>query len=415
MKKLLLFLSVVLCTECLSAQDTTSSDGLLAEAKKAAFDQKNYALAKRRLYRAMQLSPDYADIQIFLGRIYTWTDKKDSARYFFEKVLKKNPGYEDASVALADMEYWNDANEAALRVVNDGLGFHPASKNLLFRKARILYAMHRYAEAQDAIDVTLKADKNNTEARALADRIKDASALNKVGLSYDFVNFDKQFNDPWHLVNFSYTRTTNIGSISAEINYANRFRENGVQYEVEAYPHISKTFYSYVDIGYSDKVGVFPHWRGGFSLYANLPQSFEGELGFRYLKFSGDPTWIYTAYLGKYYKSWLFGIRTYQTPNIFVPGFSGSYSASARYYFGGADDMIGITAGYGISPDDRQNIVLYSDSVYQFKSYKVGIDFRKKISRLNIISASFSWLNQEYLPRTKGNQYEFSIGWLHRF
>jgi YaiO family outer membrane protein len=275
--------------------------------------------------------------------------------------------------------------------------------------------MHRYTEAQNSIDLTLKADRNNGEVRALADRIKDASAKNKIGLSYDYVYFDKQFSDPWHLANFSYTRTTNIGSVTANINYANRFRENGLQYELEAYPHISQTFYAYADIGYSDKVGVFPQWRGGFSLYANLPKSFEGELGFRYLKFTGDPTWIYTAYLGKYYKSWLFGVRTYLTPNIFVPGVSGSYSASARYYFGGADDVIGISAGYGISPDDRQNTVLYADSGYQFKSYKIGVDFKKKIFRLNILSAGFGWFNQEYLPHTQGNQYQFSIGWLHRF
>ncbi|HVZ24530.1 MAG TPA: YaiO family outer membrane beta-barrel protein [Sediminibacterium sp.] len=415
MKPLLFAFLLMLPAGTMFAQDTMTSDGLLIAAKKAAFDQKNYALAKIRLYRAMQISPDYADIQVFLGRIYTWTDNQDSARYFFEKVLKKNPGYEDAAIGLADLEYWNDANDAALKTIDEGLVYHPSSTGLLYRHARILYVLHRYAEAQNGIDLLLKTDRNNAEARALADRIKDAAARNKIGLSYDFVYFDKQFSDPWHLANFSYTHTTNIGSITANINYANRFRENGVQYELEAYPHISRIFYAYLDIGYADMVGVFPQWRGGGSLYANLPKSFEGELGFRYLKFSGDPTWIYTAYLGKYYKSWLFGIRTYQTPNIYVSGVSGSYSASARYYFGGADDVIGISAGYGISPDDRQNTVLYADSGYQFRSYKAGIDFKKKISRLNVLSAGFSWFNQEYLPHTQGNQYQFSIGWVHRF
>jgi YaiO family outer membrane protein len=125
---------------------------------------------------------------------------------------------------------------------------------------------------------------------------------------------------------FDYTRTTGIGSVTGRVNYANRFKNNGLQYELEAYPHISKTFYSYVSVGYSDSIGVFPHWRGGFSLYANLPKSFEGELGMRYLQFSGDPTFIYTAYLGKYYKSWLFSARTYVTPGTFTKTLSASYA-----------------------------------------------------------------------------------------
>ena len=162
--------------------------------------------------------------------------------------------------------------------------------------------------------------------------------------------FDKQFADPWHLVSLDYSRLTKMGSIIGRINYANRFGKNGVQYEVDAYPHISKTFYAYANVGYSDNVGVFPHWRAGFSLYANLPKSFELELGSRFLYFSG-PTNILTGYLGKYYKNYLLGVKAYITP--VDNSVSQSYSALARYYFGGADDFVGLTIGTGISPDER--------------------------------------------------------------
>jgi YaiO family outer membrane protein len=394
--------------------DSLSADGLLLLARKAAFDEKNYALAKFRLYKALANSPNYGDVKIFLGRIHTWTKEYDSARYYFLSVLKANAEYEDASVALADLEYWNDNNSKALQVVNEALVFHPQSEELLIRKAKILNAMRRYTDAQLAVEQLLKINRNNSEARSLANRIKESAAKNTIGLSYDYVYFDKQFSDPWHLAGFDYTRSTGLGSITGRINYANRFKNNGVQYELEAYPHISKTFYSYVGIGYSDSVGVFPHWRGGFSLYANLPKSFEGELGIRYLQFSGDPTFIYTAYLGKYYKSWLFSGRTYLTPGTFTKTISASYSVSARYYYGSADDVIGASFGYGISPDDRSNSIQLDDKI-RLISYKAGLSFKKKISRFSVIGIDGSWYNQEYLPQTKGNQYQFSIGWLLRF
>lgn len=397
-----------------SGSDSVSADGLLLLARKAAFEDKNYELAKSRLYRALAISPNYGDIKIFLGRIHTWAKEYDSARYYFLSVLKANAEYEDASVGLADLEYWNDDNNRALLVINEALAYHPQSQDLLIRKAKILNAMRRYAEAQSAVEQLLAINRNNSEARSLANRIKQSAAKNAIGLSYDYVSFDKQFSDPWHLVGFDYTRTTGIGSITGRINYANRFKSNGIQYELEAYPHISKTFYSYVSVGYSDSVGVFPHWRGGFSLYANLPKSFEGELGIRYLQFSGDPTFIYTAYLGKYYKSWLFSGRTYLTPGTFTKTISASYNISARYYYGGADDVIGATLGYGISPDDRSNSIQLDDKI-RLISYKAGLSFKKKITKFSVISIDGSWYNQEYLPQTKGNQYQFSIGWLMRF
>ncbi len=395
-------------------QDTSSSDGLLLTARKAAFDKKDYPLAKNYLYRALHLSPDYADIKIFLGRLHTFSNNYDSARYYFVDVLKTNPGYEDASLAYSDMEYWNDNNSKALSICDSALSYHPASEALLIRKAKILSSLWRFTEANIFVQQVLNIDKNNSDARSLANRIKELSSKNKIGFSYDYVYFDKQFSDPWHLASFEYTRRTGIGSVTARVNYANRFTENGVQYELDAYPRISKVFYTYINAGYSDNVGVFPQWRGGFSLYANLPKSFEGELGFRYLKFSGDPTWIYTAYLGKYYKSWLFSGRTYITPSTFTNTVSGSYTVAARYYYGSADDWFGGTLGYGISPDDRFNSILI-DSKIKLVSYKAGLSFKRKVAKFSIISIDGSWLNQEYLPQTKGNQYQFSIGWLYRF
>lgn len=393
---------------------TTSSDDLLAAARKAAFDKKNYEQAKQLLYQALKQSPDYADVKIFLGRIHTWTNNPDSARYYFRSALATNAGYEDAAVGYADLEYWENNNAASLAVTETALKLNPSSEALLFRKARALNAMRQFSAADSAVQQVLRINRNNSEARLLADRIKELSAANKIGISYDYVYFDKQFADPWHLVSLDYTRATSIGSITGRINYANRFRENGLQYELEAYPHISKTFYSYVSLGYSDKVGVFPQWRGGFSLYVNLPRSYEGELGFRYLKFSGDPTWIYTAYLGKYYKSWLFGVRTYLTPSSTVSAVSSSYNASARYYYGSADDVIGFNVGYGISPDDRLNAIQLDNPV-KLTSYKAGLSFKRKVSRFNVLTMDASYYNQEYLPDTKGNQYQLSIGWLHRF
>lgn len=416
---LLLVICFALLTSVSTAQnlnalpDTSTSDGLFQAARSAAFDNKNYPQAKSYCKKALELSPNYADIKIFLGRLYTWSNEYDSAKTIFESVLATSPSYVDAAVAYADLLYWNDHYKEAIAICDASLKLNPDSDEILLRKAKALASLKDYAAAAAITAAILKKDNNNAAARSLDSRIKDASVKNKIGITYDYNVFDKQFADPWHLVAIDYSRTTGIGTVIGRFNYANRFGSSATQFEVDAYPRFNKTFYSYMNIGLSDNTGIFPRFRAGFSLYANLPKSFEAELGFRYLKFSGTPTWIYTGYLGKYVSSWLLGARTYITPSDYVKKVSVSYNITARHFFGGADDYIGGTLGYGISPDDKFNVGLINTPL--LNSYKVGVDYKKKINLHNIFNASTAWFNQEYLPGVIGNQYLFSIGWQYRF
>ncbi|KAA9036348.1 YaiO family outer membrane beta-barrel protein [Ginsengibacter hankyongi] len=413
MNKQFLILSFLLATSYfLSAQTGLTSDELFKEARQAAFDDKNYDKAKQLSYEALKISPSYADIDIFLGRVYAWNNEYDSARYHFTKILNSNPDNEDASIAFADLEYWNDHYEESLDICDKALTVYPSSQELLLRKAKNLNALKKYYDASLITTQLLKENKHNTAARALATRLKDAVAINKISVDYDYTTFDKQYDQPWNLASLSYSCYTKLGSVIARLNYANRFNTNGVQAEVDAYPRISKTFYSYVNVGYSGNVGVFPQFRAGFSLYANLPNSFEVEAGMRYLYFTG-PTYIYTAAIGKYYKNFLFNLRTYITPS--GGSLSQSYNLTGRYYLEGADDFIGLTIGTGISPDDNTQNIQFSTKQNKLSSKKISAAFSHTFLKWNILSVSAGLINQEYLPSVKGNQIDISLGISHRF
>ncbi|MEO8820490.1 MAG: YaiO family outer membrane beta-barrel protein [Ginsengibacter sp.] len=393
------------------AQNSLSSDELFTNARNAAFEEKNYDKAKELAFEALKKSPNYADIDIFLGRIYSWDHQYDSARIHFSKVLDAKPN-EDASVAYADLEYWNDHYQNSLEICNLALTVFPNSEALLLRKAKNFKALKSYKEAAVITKQILKINKKNTAALALATSLKDAISVNKISISYENSSFDKQFDKAWNLGSISYGRQTKLGSIIARVNYANRFSANGLQGEVDAYPHISKTFYGYVNFGYSGDVGVFPEYRAGFSLYANLPNSFEGEIGLRYLYFT-SATKIYTAAIGKYWKSFLFTARTYITPS--TTDVSQSYSIAARYFVKGADDYIGLTIGSGISPDDNNQNIQYSNKQNKLSSRKISADFNHTFLKWNIISLSAGIINQEYQPSVRGNQFNISGGLSHRF
>ena len=397
---------------CVKAQTSVSADHLFKSAQVAAFDENNYEKAKQIASQALEISPSYSEIEIFLGRLCTWKKQYDSARYHFSKVLAADPTNEDASVAYTDLEYWNDHYAEALNICNRALEMDSASEELLLRKAKILNAEKNYKQASITVNKLLKINKNNTAAISLANQLEDAAAINKVSASYDHSSFNKQFDKPWHFTSISYSRLTKRGTMIARLNYATRFSSNGVQGEVDAYPHISKTFYSYVNFGYSEDVGVFPKYRAGFSLYANLPKSFEAEVGMRYLYFTSS-TNIYTAYIGKYYKSFLFGARTYITPSN--GSASQSYSLSATYYLKGADDYIGLSAGSGISPDDNNQNIQIGNKLNKLSSKKISANFDRTFLKRNIISVGAGLINQEYQPSVHGTQFDVSIGISRRF
>lgn len=408
---MLVLISLIAISAITKGQRQLTSDELFKAARIAAFEEKDDNKAKQLAMLALTQSPKYSEIEVFLGRLYSWNKQYDTALYHFQKVLIYAPANEEASIAYTDLEYWNDNYNKALSVCNNGLVANPASADLWLRKAKILNALKQYTAASVITDKLLKLNKHNTAALALASSLKDVAIANKIGVSYDYTYFDKQFSQPWHLASIGYSRYTKMGTVSANVNYAQRFGNSGWQGELDAYPRISKTFYGYVSFGYSPGKTVFPKYRAGFSLYANLPRSYEAEVGIRYLNF-GTSTYVYTAYIGKYYSNFLFGARTYVTPG--AAGASQSYGLLTRYYFKGADDYVGLAVGSGISPDDRTTSIQYNNK-NRLTSRQASLAFNHSIAKVNIISLKAGCISQQYKADETGTQLNISIGLQRRF
>lgn len=412
----LLFITCFICQLPASAQSEPGSDALFKQARQAAFDNKDYPLAIALCQQALAKSPDYAEIGTFMGRLYTWSDNIPKARQQFSLVLAKDSTNKDALSAATDLEFWNNRPEQALIYCSTALRHYPEDIDLQLKKARILNDLKRTTEAYEIATQAVQTNPDNADARALSDRLKWAASKNMLAVGYDYLYFNENYNDalhksPWHLTNVAYSRTTPIGSVTGRFNYANRFGSSGFQTEVDAYPHISKTFYSYLNVGFSGDKPVFPQFRAGFSLYANLPKSFEAEAGFRYLKFS-DETWIYTLSASKYVGSFWFNLRTY-----LVPGnrdISQTYIGTVRYYFSTADDFVALTGGTGISPDEARNALLGQD-IRKLGSQRASIEIRKSLHRRWIPSVVASWFGEEQSSRPRGTQWGIDFVLRQRF
>lgn len=391
-------------------QQSPSADELFVKAKTAAFENKDYTTSVALAKQALEISPNYTDISVFLGRIYTWNKDLESARAVFEELGRKNVQDEDYFIAYASLEYWNDQNAKTIEIIDKGLSYHPQSEALLLLKAKAYYSDKKYDEAHKAVKDLLAINPKNTEAISLAVKINELNSKNAVSIIYNYSHFDKQFNDDWHIVGIGYKRVTPIGSVIIRGNYANKFAQDGTQLELEAYPRLSKTFYMYVGAAYSNDVGLFPKYRTGVSLNANLPHSFEAEIGYRQLYFSSN-IWMYTASVGKYYKNFWFNLRTYLTPDN--KNISHSYTGTVRYYTKSAQDYVAFQIGTGISPEENRNNLLENET-FKLKTFKIGAEYNFAI-KTNAFSVGTMYYNQEYRPNEKGSQFDITVGYTKKF
>ncbi len=64
----------------------------------------DYKLNVERGLLGKKLAPDYIDFHLALGRNYDLLKVQDSARFYYNYVIEKNPRYEDAFLYLINLD-----------------------------------------------------------------------------------------------------------------------------------------------------------------------------------------------------------------------------------------------------------------------------------------------------------------------
>jgi len=353
-----------------------------------------------------------SDVALLMGRTYAWDGMYDSARVVLQNVLVHRPGNMEAYDALSDVEFWADNNEKAIEYCDEALKIEPESQSFTLKKARILYSEEKYDNAVSVLEDFLQNNSGNGEIIKKLDEYRLESLKNKIRLVYTYDHFNSEFNrDPWHMVALSYGRKTKLGTVIARVNYINRFNDNGMQIEMDAYPKISENNYAYLNYGYSANT-LFPKNRFGFEWYHNFPKAWEGSLGMRYLDFSSSGVDIYTATIGKYVGNYWISLRSYVTPDS--SGTSVSGALSMRRYFSDSEDYIGLKLSYGVSPDDNRKPI-DSEKNLTLKTRSVRVEYNHIFKKIWIVSAGFNLGNEQLQPGDYSGYYSFDIGFSRLF
>jgi YaiO family outer membrane protein len=312
-------------------------------ARDLAFDGQ-HSSARDTLQLILSKYPDYTDVRNLLAKTYSWDGNHNEARKHFNKITSVERRNKEVWTAAIKNEIYAENYTIALGLANKSLIFLEADPDLQALRTEIINEIYKQ---QNTSEKSATKELKETEAKSYKNRIGVISSVDVFDIVYD----------PMIYSGVEYIRETEIGRIIPRVNFSNRFNTNGLQYEMDFYPKISKTFYAYTNYGYSNE-RIFPNHRAGAELYANLPKALEVSAGIRYLDFVTSRAIIYTGSAGLYSGNYYFSLRPYLTPRSDGPiGVSGSLLA--RKYYQDRENYFGVNLILGYSPEIKQ---LISDS-----------------------------------------------------
>jgi YaiO family outer membrane protein len=358
--------------------------------------------------------PNYNEIRSFLATTYSWDGEYKKARKEFTSLLEKDSKNKSNWIAAIKNESWADMPFAALEMTTEALKNFPDDAEILYLKASAQENTNNPIEALSTIQFILDKNPEDQKAKDFKVSLNKTLSRNSIGINSTVDLYSDVF-DPMQYHIFKYGRQTKYGSIIGKVNFNRRFNENGLQYEVDLYPKISKGFYAYANIGFSNSF-LFPDVRFGAELYKSLPKSFEVSLGFRALKYNTTTT-IYTGSVGWYYGNSYWSFRPYITPG--GAGTSTSGTITYRKYRSDADNYLGLSLGMGFSPETNQfNFNGNATSIINLKSQKINLGYYFSSSnKQNAWGTQFAVTHQEIIFDL-GNYfwiYSLNLSWELKF
>lgn len=354
------------------AQVSLNADSLYEQARINAFGN-NHQLAHEQCDSILKNYPLYTEVKLLKARIYSWDKNYSEAQSLLEKILAESPDNMDAFKAITDNSLWNNQYEDAILFAEKGLRVNPNQIDLLLNKAKAQMQLKRYKDAEKTLATIAQLDPENSEAKSLAQELTRLKRQNQFALYNLHDRFSKIYT-PRNLFSVEYKRITSVGPVLARVNWANRFGTNGLQYEVDFYPRLTKRLSGFLNYGFSADNTLFPKHKFGAELFYTFSKMFTASGGIRYMDFVSNDLLTYTASLNVYTGKYLFNGRVYITPTKQKTG--ESVFVFARRFFKDEFNYITLTLGQGVSPENSNNALNF-DSYFFLKSQTARLQWVK--------------------------------------
>jgi len=289
-------------------------------------------------------------------------------------------------------------------------------------------SQHSVEEIFNHVDIALKKNDNEKAGKLLKTlRNKPLSDYQKyelqqhlkriskhqISFGYELISFKKNYpiEKSWNSLALEYQYTIAKHTLLGRATYSDRFFTNGILYEIDAYPVMSKNVYGFLSIGASNG-GFYQKFSAAASVFNNLGKGFEIETGFRYFDFETNSFFTFASGITKYIGNFYINGRASLGPNNDVGVFQ-NYQFTTRYYFENPANYFFIIIGTGISPDDISRFPQVISNA-SLKAFYTNIGFSKWYGQF-ALGTTVGFLSEDLSNNNNGTQLLGSINLKYRF
>ena len=127
-------------------------------------EQEKFEKAEEILQKLILNNPTVGKYDLALGTLYRKQNKWDKAKEYYMQSIKKSPELKEGYNNLTGIQMMENDLEGAFKTVEEGLSRHPENKDLIFKKAQLLYVSGQEEEAKPLFEMLLD-DPKYPEAR----------------------------------------------------------------------------------------------------------------------------------------------------------------------------------------------------------------------------------------------------------
>jgi len=300
--------------------------------------------AEETIGRLLAEHPADSDFLVFKARLLCWRKDLAGAESVFRRALELTPRSADALAGLADLASWRGEYDASLVYCRQALDLDPNHAGALFRIGTVFLWQGNYGQARGYLARAVELEPRNEDfARALKNASPLFSRRTEVwltGRNEHWSDGRPDYSDLGTSVLFSLFKDRSKFVVKANRSW--RAGGHDDQLGLEAYPHLWKGAYGYLDLSVSPKADFAPTSSFHLEVYQSLLARFEVSLGARRMNFPAGGVSIYAAsaagYFGRFYSSLRFYSAHHATGTEFT------WMANLRRYF--ASDSF-VWAGLG--------------------------------------------------------------------
>jgi len=386
-----------------SAQEYTAAENFEL-ARKIAFSG-NYEDAIQMLENLREQAPENTDYTIFLARVHSWQENYEEAITLL-KPLIRDPFMPEAVKLLITVHLWAKKYEEMIYYADYAIGIQPEDPFYKTEKIKALIELGRTGEAKNIVEELRRESGSTPELEYLRTRIFQENKQ-EILLAYTNTSFSESTQKNWQQASLSYKRNIQYVPVIARFTYAFIREQAGTQFEVDAYPRISKSGYLYLNAGAAFDKDIFPEFRGGLEYFHGLKNGLSFSLGGKYLQFSSNEVFLYTGHISYTTRS---AVRWTYRPFLSDIG-DLTHTFSVRFTNELEERFFQVDLQYGTVPYEYFVTGNFTD----LKTARAGLRYQFRLSEHFLMQPVFLFEYEEYQPSTYRNRYNGQLLTTFRF